>query len=232
MSPFFSRAQCARAVDLANEQRANLALVTGDLISYHGDPLDDCLDELRRLRSDLGTFGCLGNHEVAADSEDYTTRRGARLGMRFLRHQSQFIEVAGARLNLAGVDYQRKGKPYLVGAAGLRRNGCVNILLSHNPDVFPVAAKQGWDAIIAGHTHGGQITVEYLHPRLNPARFFTPYVFGLYRRGSSSIFVTSGLGTITIPVRFGVPPEIAVLKLVSAIPSGPSTRPQPPIQAT
>jgi len=213
LSPFLSRPQLARAVDLANEQRANLALVTGDLISYDGDPLDDCLAELRRLRSDIGTYGCLGNHEIVAQSEEYTTKQGARMGMQFLRHQAQLLHIGEARLNLAGVDYQRKNAPYLQGARGLQRPGAVNVLLSHNPDVFPIAAEQGWDVTIAGHTHGGQITFEYLHPTLNPGRFITPYVFGLYRKGASSVFVTSGLGTIGLPIRWGVPPEIAVLTL-------------------
>ena len=89
----------------------------------------------------------------------------------------------------------------------------MNVLLSHNPDVFPVAARQGWDLTISGHTHGGQISVEYLYPGLNGARFFTPYTYGLYRQGSSSVFVTAGLGTVTIPVRLGVPPEIAQITL-------------------
>jgi len=213
MSPLVSRRQIAQAVDLANEQRANMALVTGDLISYPGDPLDDCLAELKRLRSDTGTFGCLGNHEIYAQSEDYTTRVGARMGMRFLRRESELFKVGDARLNLVGVDYQRKGTPYLQGVRGLMRPDCVNVLLSHNPDVFNVAAQQGWDAVIAGHTHGGQITLEYVHPALNPAKFITPYVFGLYRKEKSSIFVTSGIGTITLPMRLGVPPEIAVLTL-------------------
>lgn len=213
LSPFLHRPQLARAVDLANEQRGNLALVTGDLISYEGDPLDDCLAELRRLRSDIGTYGCLGNHEIAAQSEEYTTRQGARMGMRFLRHETAELKVGEARLNLAGVDYQRKNQPYLVGARALQRAGAVNVLLSHNPDVFPVAAEQGWDVTIAGHTHGGQISLEYLGPGLNPAHFFTPFTFGRYNLGPNMLFVTSGLGTITVPVRFGVPPEIAVITL-------------------
>ena len=78
-------------------------------------------------------------------------------------------------------------------------------MLSHNPDVFPVAAAQGYDVTIAGHTHGGQVDFEMLHQHMNVARYFTPYVRGLYREGKSSVYVSSGLGTIGVPVRIGAP---------------------------
>ena len=65
---------------------------------------------------------------------------------------------------------------YLRGAGRLVYPGALNVLLSHNPDVFPVAARQGYNLTLAGHTHGGQVTVEILDQTINPARFFTPYV--------------------------------------------------------
>ncbi|MEO7654029.1 MAG: metallophosphoesterase, partial [Bryobacteraceae bacterium] len=84
------------------------------------------------------------------------------------------------------------------------------------PDVFGVAARQGFDLTIAGHTHGGQVTVEILHQTLNVARFITPYVYGQYRLGSAALYVSRGIGTIGLPVRIGAPPEISLLRLVSA----------------
>jgi predicted MPP superfamily phosphohydrolase len=67
--------------------------------------------------------------------------------------------------------------------------------------------------VLAGHTHGGQVTVEILDRAINPARFFTPYVYGFYRSGSAAEYVTRGIGTIGVPVRFGAPPEIVLLRL-------------------
>lgn len=216
LSSFFSREQLQRVVDQANELRADLALVTGDLITAPGDPLDEAMEELARLHADHGVLGCLGNHEIVARSERETVAMGARRGMRFLRQQAECLRFGSARLNIAGVDYQRKQRPYLVGAGALRRDDAVNLLLSHNPDVFPVAASQGWDVTVAGHTHGGQITLEYLHPSLNPARFYTPFTYGLYKQEGRSLFVTSGLGTVGIPARLGTQAEIALLTLTRA----------------
>ncbi len=69
---------------------------------------------------------------------------------------------------------------------------------------------------MAGHTHGGQITLEYLHASLNPARFYTPFTYGKYQREGRTLFVTSGLGTVGVPARLGTQAEIALLRLTRA----------------
>ena len=218
LSAFLSEAELARVIDASLELRPHLAVVTGDLISQRGDPLDACIRQLARVKADAGVFGCLGNHERFAHVERYATEAAARVGIRFLRGAAQPLRFGNAVLNLAGVDYQSKSdrRPYLRGAERLVVPGAVNLLLSHNPDVFPIAARQGYNCVLAGHTHGGQITVEILDESINPARFFTPFVYGLYRVGKSAAYVTRGIGTIGIPARIGAPPEISVLRLRKA----------------
>ncbi len=218
LSPFLSEQEFARAVDMANDLRPHLMLVTGDLISVHGDPLDACLRQIARLRSDAGTLGCLGNHEIYAGVEDYAVDQAARLGIPLLRDQTRRFRFGNAQINIAGVDYQRMSwaDHYLEGAEKLLAPGSLNILLQHNPDVFPTAARQGWDLTLAGHTHGGQVNFEILHHNLNIARFYTPYVRGLYHSGRSAIYVTPGIGTIGMPTRIGAPPEISLLRLRKA----------------
>jgi predicted MPP superfamily phosphohydrolase len=213
LSPFLTRKDLLRAVAMANETRAHVALVTGDLITTRRDPMDDCLRVLSGLHSDAGTFGCLGNHERYAGGEEHAEREGARLGLRFLRGKTAPLRFGTATLNLAGVDYQELRKPYLVGAESLAVPGATNVLLSHNPDVFPSAARQGYALTLSGHTHGGQVRVEILGEDLNVARFFTRYVDGVYRNGASSVFVSRGIGTIGVPARIGAPPEVALLRL-------------------
>ncbi len=213
LSPFLSEPELARAIALANERQPHLAVVTGDLITSVGDPLDACLRQLSRLRAEAGTVGCLGNHEIYARVEDEATWKGARAGIRFLRQEALRLRFGNATLNVTGVDYQRMGGRYLRGAEQWIASGATNILLSHNPDVFDVAARQGWDLTLAGHTHGGQVSVEILHQSLNAARFFTPYIYGLYRQGPSSIWVTRGIGTVGVPARLGAPPEVALIRL-------------------
>ena len=218
LSAFLSERELARVIDAANGLRPHLAVVTGDLISEFGDPIDACIRQLARLKTDASVLACMGNHERYAEVEDYTQAAAARAGITFLRGESLPVFFGKSRLYVAGVDYQplfHRDK-YLRGADRLVMPGETNILLSHNPDVFPVAARQGYNLVLAGHTHGGQVSVEILDHAINPARFLTPYVYGLYRLGPAAAYVTRGIGTIGIPARIGAPPEISLLRLRKA----------------
>jgi len=140
-----------------------------------------------------------------------------------LRQENRTLETSGERLNLIGVDYQTRapfGPPrsgmvaqYLVGVEALIVPETANLLLSHNPNTFDRAAELGIDLSLAGHTHGGQVTLEYISPNISPARLITPYVSGWFQKGPSQLYVNRGIGTIFSPVRFGAPPEITVYEL-------------------
>lgn len=213
MGDFFSANDLARAVAAANELRADIAFVTGDLITTKWDPLDACLRELAKLRASSGVWGCLGNHEMYARAENYTAAKALDFDMRFLRREAVPLRFGESGINLVGVDHQRRNLPYLQHVAELVKPGVFNLLLSHNPDVFPVAARQGFDLTLAGHTHGGQINVEIAGSNLNIADVTTPYTKGFYQLTNSSLYVNSGLGTIGVPVRIGAPPEITLIRL-------------------
>lgn len=214
LGAFYSERDLAHVVDAANELRADLAVMTGDLITSTGDPLDACLRQLSRLKNTSGIWACMGNHEHFANVEDAAAIRGARLGVNFLRWQSRSLKFGNSSLNLVGVDYQSpRWKPYLVNAEELVETGQFNVLLSHNPDVFPVATEKGYDLVLSGHTHGGQVNVEIFEKNLNIASFVTPYTKGLYQGAASAIYVNSGIGTIGMPIRLGAPPEVTLITL-------------------
>jgi hypothetical protein len=211
---FLSQSELTRVVDAARGLAADLIVHGGDFISYRGDPLEATIDELARLHN-AEALGCLGNHEIYAEVEDYATRYAGARGIRILRSSSVVIQRGAAKLNVAGVDYQpfSKRRSYLTGAERLVVPGAFNLLLSHNPDVFPTAARMGFDFTLSGHTHGGQVRMEILHQDLDFARIYTPYVRGLYRTGGSAGYVTRGIGTIGVPSRLGSLPEISLIKL-------------------
>jgi predicted MPP superfamily phosphohydrolase len=217
-SPFLSQKLLTRVVDAAHEIRADLIFHTGDFISSKGDPIDDCLKELARLHGSGESFGCMGNHEVYAEAMDYLPPQAEKLGIQILQSSARLLKWNGALINIAGVDYQSFAdrKHYLQGTASLVVPGAVNILLSHNPDVFPLAARMGFDLTVSGHTHGGQVRTEILHQDVDLARVYTPFVAGLYRSGGRSCYVTRGIGSIGMPTRLGAPPEITVLRLTRA----------------
>ncbi len=246
---FLTREEVQRAVEMANEWGPELAVFTGDFITGPRDPLEACIEELAALRAPLGVWGCLGNHEIYAQCEDRAAEVCRQAGIHILRRQNAEVVRRGQALNLIGVDYQRTRAPggrllpLLTGVESLVRRDAPNILLSHNPNAFPRAAELGIELTLAGHTHGGQVQVEILHSRLNPARFVTPFIAGLYSRavaesldasgdGSSGelsalstlptrhssrdtafIYVNRGIGTVGAPVRFNSPPEITLITL-------------------
>lgn len=216
MSALYTAQDLRRAVDAANGLRADLMFVTGDLITDRFDPIDQCLLELKRLKATSGLWGCLGNHEMHSKIEDYTAKKGKLVGLRFLRHEQETLRFGNARLNLVGVDHQKRNVPYLQNAEQLVVPDSFNLLLSHNPDVFPVAEKQGYQLTISGHTHGGQINLEMLGKNFNVADLVTPFTKGTYHINSSSLYVNSGLGTIGVPVRLGSPPEVTLITLCNS----------------
>lgn len=230
-SNYMPIAEVGRIVDRAQQLACEVIMVTGDLLTGHGDPLAACVAELGRLRAPLGVWGCNGNHEIYTDTEDEAALLFRRHGMTMLRQQSAQLAWRGAKFNLIGVDYQRQhwfrsqSPPMLEGVEALVRQDMPNILLSHNPNAFRRASELGIDLMLAGHTHGGQVQVEILDHRISPARFITKYIAGLYQRqltGNAaflpnkryaSLYVSRGLGTIGTPLRLGVPPEITLLTL-------------------
>jgi hypothetical protein len=240
-----TRESVRRAVDMANDVGADLAVVTGDLITGMHDSLEDCVAEVRRLHAPLGVYGCNGNHEIYARAEDRAERLYQQAGMKMLRRDNAVIPFKGAALNLIGVDYQRERTPggrkqqMLANLEPLVRRDLPNILLSHNPNAFNRAAELGIELTLSGHTHGGQVQVEILDVSLSPARFITDYIAGLYHRpllmpeqpkrmgetiklmpnapnGLAALYVNRGLGTVGAPVRLGAPPEITHYILRSA----------------
>src|SRR5262249_20815001 len=108
LSGYMPREQVRRAVEMANELGGDLAVVTGGFITGAGDPLEDCVEEIRRLQSPLGVYGCNGNHEIYADAEDRAQWLFAQAGMKLLRRENALLSYRGAQLNLMGVDYQRE----------------------------------------------------------------------------------------------------------------------------
>lgn len=211
--PFLGTRELERAISIANEFKPHVSILTGDLITRRSDDLEDCIRRLSRLKSDAGVFGCHGNHEIYADAEALASALGDRHGIRFLRQQGESLRFGSASINLVGYDYQVQGFPYLEGVEALVRPDEFNLLLSHNPDVFDRAQAAGMDLVLSGHTHGGQVNVEILHEQFNLVRFVTPYVYGLYDTGKSRIYVNGGLGTVGVPMRLGVPPEVTLIRL-------------------
>jgi len=214
ISPFLNARDLRRAVDMVNELNADLIFLTGDFVTFKGESQYDCVRELKRLRFRNPILGCLGNHEIYTHTEDSITRLLGQEGIEVLRTRSRLLHLGGTPLNVAGIDFLRVGEERTVDQ--LRpwlRTDSINVLLTHNPNAFDHVQDLPVDVCIAGHTHGGQLRVEFVEADLTPARLMTPYVAGLDRRGAQQLYVNRGLGTIGVPIRLGAPPEITLYEV-------------------
>jgi len=201
-----------RCVTMTNQLEADLVVLTGDYVSWDPAAQEEVVQALAGLRAPYGVFGCLGNHEVITQTEESITRLFAAVGIRILRQERASIRRGEEALNLIGVDDSLVD---LQAIQSLVIPKTVNILLAHNiGNDFEGAVQFGFDLILMGHTHGGQLSLEFLRRGLSFARIETPYVSGWYEKSGGQLYVNRGIGTTIIPIRVGARPEITVLELV------------------
>jgi uncharacterized protein len=219
ISPFMPAEEIRRYVAIANQLEAELVVLTGDFLTWDPTAEGAVVQALSALKAPFGVFGCLGNHEIYTETQDSVTRLFAAQRTYILRQACMPVQVGGDTLNLIGVDFQgRHGPPlppdaYLRGVERLMMPDTVNILLSHNPSSFDRASQLGIDLSLAGHTHGGQLSLEFAHRGLAVGAWDYPYFSGWYERTGSQLYVNRGIGTIGFPIRLGARPEITVLEL-------------------
>ena len=144
-------------------------------------------------------------------------RRGVRNaleaeGIPVLEDASREIGVAGCRFWLAGVGDLWEGAHDIGAALSGIPAGDPTILFTHNPDLFPDVPSRV-SLTVAGHTHGGQVYIPGIGRPIVPSKFGERFASGHIVENSRHLFVSSGVGTSILPVRFLVPPEVSVVRL-------------------
>jgi len=224
IGPFMPADEVRKYVRITNELKPDMIALTGDFITWDPSTQRAVVDALADLKAPFGIFGCLGNHEAWSKTEDSITQLLGQVGIRILRQERLPVTASGESFNLMGVDFATRRhmmpgrehfvQEYLLGVEKLVAQDRVNILMSHNPDTFDRAAELGIELSLAGHTHGGQVALEFVSPEIAPSRLVTPYVAGWFGKPGGQLYVNRGIGTIGMPIRIGAPPEITVFELV------------------
>jgi predicted MPP superfamily phosphohydrolase len=228
LSPSVSTAFLHHCVRTATREQPDLALITGDYGTRSGRSMAHVTPVLSGLRARQGVFAILGNHDHAA-SPDKVERAIEVAGVRCLRNEAVRLRSCGEDLWLVGIDslhtrqYQvpkrlyravtRKMQAYLRHSLQDVDPNAFRILLAHSPDIIPDAREAQIDLVLSGHTHGGQVRFPIVGATVCPSRFGTRYAAGLYREGDTALYVTRGLGTVRLPIRFLCRPELAILTL-------------------
>ena len=208
-----------KMVRMVNEMRADLVLLTGDLINDALADLDTGLELARALEARFGLAIIEGNHDLIEDPAEFE-RRVRASGIPFLLDESTIIDVHGFPVQLLGLSWTRvhgQERDAAIGAAvknllEQREAGAFPILMAHHPHAFDAAADAGLPLTLSGHTHGGQLM-------LNEQLGFGPALFrywsGLYTRGRSKLIVSNGVGN-WFPLRVNAAAEIVHITLRQA----------------
>lgn len=212
-SPFTSREQIERAVETANSLQPDIVALTGDYVSKERAYAAPCAELLGALRARHGVYAVLGNHDHWTDAALITDLFRAE-GITVLVNQGMRFENKGAAFWLAGVDDTMVGLEDLPLALAGSSDQEFKLLLAHNPIILRRAARAGVDLVLSGHTHGGQVSLR--SDRSASGRRRRRLLKGLVRQGETQIYITRGLGTVVLPVRFGCPPEVSLLELRTA----------------
>ena len=212
-----------RVVDLAQATKPDLFALTGDYTTTYRRFIEPCAEALGRLSAPEGVWAVLGNHDHYTDPA-LTTRALQKNHITVLNNANTTLRRHADALQLCGVDdFSWGGFDWNWASRGLNAQR-PTVLLSHQPIVLDLPETESVSLVLSGHTHGGQIRLPFIGA---PAKFLTKdlkYAQGLFRRGSTQLYVASGTGVIGLPVRFGVRPEIAVLRLRRAIDPNQPTR--------
>jgi uncharacterized protein len=204
--------------------RPDLLVVTGDIVHNSAAFARQAAEAIASIPAAKGRYAILGNHDFWAGA-DAIDRELTAAGIEVLRNRGIALERGGDRIWLCGVDDPWSGRCDLCAALRGRPEGAATVLLSHQPNTWPLAQKAGVHLQLSGHTHGGQVAMLWLHRSLSLARLITPFVAGLYRAGTSFLYVNRGAGSVMPVFRIGARPEVTELTLVPA--EAPEPVPEP-----
>ena len=216
----------------------DLVLMTGDMIDEDGG-IPVVLEALEPLRARLGRFYVLGSHDLFVSSHQgylkymsastpappahKTNIEKLESGLReqgwvALTNRTELLDTAGGRVRVAGVDDPYLGR-HTTSHIGRAEGECAAIALVHAPDVVSEWALNGFDLIVGGHTHGGQLRLPGWGSLVTNCRLPNALSQGLHRIGHTWLHVSPGLGQSRFsPIRFWCRPEATVLRLVPGVP--------------
>jgi predicted MPP superfamily phosphohydrolase len=207
-SPLTGLEHIDRTVKIVNRLRPDMIVLTGDYVSHETEFIEPVANSLGQLQAEFGVHACLGNHDHWTNADLVTEAfRGA--GINMLVNEGFRLEARGAAFWIGGVDDHMVGKTDLPAALKGSYPDEFKLLLAHNPIIFRHSVRNEVDLTLSGHTHGGQVRVRDSSRRMIRRR----RTAGLHKRRGSQIYITRGIGTVVLPIRYQCPPEISLLEL-------------------
>lgn len=229
---FLNPQKLQKAIDLINEQDADVVLFTGDMVNNYADEFKPFIPLFKSIKAKDGKFSILGNHDYGdygawnsreEKAQNIPTLKNyqAEAGFKMLRNENIALEKNGEKIYLLGVenwgikpfpqygdlDKALKGVP----------EDAIKVLMSHDPTHFDEVVKKHKTNVhltLSGHTHGMQFGLDLKNIKWSPVKFKYKKWADLYESEGKYLYVNRGFGVIAYPGRVGINPEITVIELV------------------
>ena len=223
-----------RGVDLANEQKSDLLLFTGDLVNNEAKEIEPWIELFATLDAPYGKYSIFGNHDYGDYIEwpsfeekhknlETLAAHHKTIGFNLLRNQHVVLEKDGEKFFLAGVE--NWGKPPFPQHGDINKalqgieNKDFTVLMSHDPSHWKAQVVEHSNKVhltLSGHTHGMQFGIEIPGFKWSPVKFKYPEWAGSYEQNGKKLYVNRGFGFLGFPGRVGIWPEITVITLKKA----------------
>jgi uncharacterized protein len=227
-----NKGELMKVMEKVNSYKPDILINSGDFVDYGWREFDRNDTILSISKGRLGSFAVIGNHDIGTYNPEYNEAdRDTNLvrmnelikasGYKVLNDENVIINVGDARIAIIGVI--TKGRhPHtipgdLIKAMAGTDSADFRILITHDPNHWEkaVKGKTNIELTLSGHTHGMQMGILTKRFKWSPAQYFYPRWNGLYSVDNQFLYVNRGLGTLAVPFRIWMPPEITVIKLVS-----------------
>lgn len=219
-SPFNGLNKLDKIVMIANSQNPDIILLLGDYV-VNGVIGKENINpfviakKLGKLKPKLATFAVLGNHDNLTNPKLIEESLWLNK-IRVLKDDVVKIDYNGSHFWIAGLKDLMTDRPKPKEVYKMITDNYPVIFLTHDPDIFQEILPDV-SLTIAAHTHGGQVRLPFINSPIVPSAFGNLYAKGVIQQNHKYMLVTTGVGTSIIPVRFGVIPEIIVLRIKQAV---------------
>ncbi len=213
--PYFSIKRVAKLVKSINEINPDLVIFGGDYVHRDAKYIKPVFDELSKINSSIGMYGVLGNHDYWEGRVE-TEKCMQNANIQDIVNKSKWIKHQHDSIKIGGVGDLCEDIQLIDSTIQDVNISNFCLLVSHNPGYSEQISSNKIDLILSGHTHGGQISLFGFFSPILPSKYGQKYGYGLKKMEKFSIYITSGIGTITPPLRFFMRPEIVLINLIKA----------------
>ncbi|HMS64742.1 MAG TPA: metallophosphoesterase [Ignavibacteria bacterium] len=231
--PYMKEDMMREYTDAINEIKSDLIFIPGDFTNSNKMEVHPLANAFKNLKASKGVYGVLGNHDYFSDPEYVANVISNETPVKLLRNNSELININGSQLCVIGCnDTRQSGAEYdpvlmnyfeiaaqsakdLISKTSMDYSQIPKLALIHKPYFFEQLKGMDPDLVVSGHTHGGQVVLaSFGNVNISFAGAVSKYISGLYESGNSKMYVSRGIGSVALPIRFNCKPEITKITLI------------------